>query len=680
MQINIETTKPSLGSYTELPPGLRDKTKAILYIRSNKFNCLRLCITAALHPVTEHATRENKYINNLVDDWEYNETAYDYITKIQNKYNINIWFYRPTVVLHHRPAQGSNIAKVERLEKCSNFVKGRHDVRILAWNEHCALKNLEVLLERPNTKHAKFWFCDNYTYWFSSQHKCETHECCVQIKAKIVCPKLKQINFKNQYKQQEVNNVIFSDIECYMKGTDEKIGRNKYKISEHVPIAIGYSWHSKDEVISKDEVYNRSGNLLRRSTRWLCQSYFGPDCIKDYVRDLFEIETKHSIKIKKAMIFTEEDKLYHDANDICHICNKNCVNKVRDHCHQTGRYRGPACNICNLNYKHQNFIPVIFHDGKGYDFNLLFNEIFKQNNSRRRIDILPSTNGKARMFRVGILKFIDSYSFLKMSLDKIAKVYNIKNKTLYPYEYFKDENSYNNKLGNLSIQDFRSSLTINLPTQVDYFNDSNSNKTGKDLTLEYMENDMFILGHCFNLLVKLNMNTYKLNPLHYASLTSYSFDCFQKLSKVELDTTQDEQILKDFISAMRGGICGVMGYRYIRSQRESQSQRSIREPASQMAQHGQAWTKSHDRRSMAKHDQRSIWYIDANNLYGYALMQKLPYKDFEYSNTTLDEVLNTSDASDYGYWLICDLEYTNECKERTSNFQLLPHGREVENT
>ena len=44
----------------------------------------------------------------------------------------------------------------------------------------------------------------------------------VQIKPKIVCPKLKQIKFKNQRRQQEVNNVIFSDIECYMKGTDEK--------------------------------------------------------------------------------------------------------------------------------------------------------------------------------------------------------------------------------------------------------------------------------------------------------------------------------------------------------------------------------------------------------------------------------------------------------------------------
>ena len=510
IQLNIERTKPSLGLFVELPPNLRTRTKAILNIKSNKFNCLRLCITAALYTVTQDATTENTYIKNLVDDWEYNETANDYITKIQNKYNIDIWFYRPKAVLRQRSTQDSNIANVERLEKCSNFVKGRQNVRIITWNERCALnKNVEVLLERPNTKHAKFWFCDNCTYWFSSQYKYETHECCVQIKPKNVCPKLKQIKFKNQHKQQEVNNVLFSDIECYMKGTDEKIGSNTYKISEHAPIAIGYSWHSRDQWQSMTE--GQSENLLRRS-------YFGPDCIKDYVRDLLEIETKHSIQINKAMLFTEEDKMYHDANDICHICNKNCVNKVRDHCHQTGRYRGPACNICILNYKHQNFIPLTFHNGKGYEFNLSSNEIFKQylNYSRRRIDISPSTNGNARMFRVVVVKFIDSYSFLTMShVMTNSKCLQHKNKTLYPYEYFKDENSYNNKLGNLSIQDVRSLLTTKLQTQdeVDDFNNSNSNKTGKELTLEYMEKDIFILGHCFNLFIKLNMHTYKLNLL-----------------------------------------------------------------------------------------------------------------------------------------------------------------------
>ena len=141
-------------------------------------------------------------------------------------------------------------------------------------------------------------------------------------------------------------------------------------------------------------------------------------------------------------------------------------------------------------------------------------------------------------------------------------------------EYVRDENSYNIILGNLTIEDFRSSLTKKPPTQtnVDEFNRNNSMKTGKELKLEYMENDVTILEHCFNPFVKLDKDIFKLNPLHCISLPCFSFDCFQKLSEVELGTIQDEEMVKDFISAIRGGICGVMGNRYINSQSQEQSQ------------------------------------------------------------------------------------------------------------
>ena len=55
-------TKTSLGLFTELPPDLRDK-KTLLNIRSNKYKCFRLCVTAAFYLLTEHATREKKYVN-----------------------------------------------------------------------------------------------------------------------------------------------------------------------------------------------------------------------------------------------------------------------------------------------------------------------------------------------------------------------------------------------------------------------------------------------------------------------------------------------------------------------------------------------------------------------------------------------------------------------------------------
>ena len=153
--------------------------------------------------------------------------------------------------------------------------------------------------------------------------------------------------------------------------------------------------------------------------------------------------------------------------------------------------------------------------------------------------------------------------------------------------------SYQEVIGNLNIDNFKSSLSNKLPTQeeVDSFNKDNSNKTGKDLTIEYLQNDVEILDYCMNEYVKLSMKEFKLNALPYVSLPGYSFDCWLTSSGVTSDTLQDNYMLDDFVEAKRGGICGIMGDRYVNG--------------------------------------NNIWYIDANNLYGYAMMQKLPYKTIE---------------------------------------------------
>ena len=151
------------------------------------------------------------------------------------------------------------------------------------------------------------------------------------------------------------------------------------------------------------------------------------------------------------------------------------------------------------------------------------------------------------MFSIGCLKFLDSYNFSAMPLDQMAKIYGCKTKTLYPYEYF-GLDSYNNLIGNLKKEDFKSSLHNKLPTQeeVDNFNNENSHKIGKDLTIEYLQNDVEILDYCMNEYVKLSMKGFKLNPLHYVSLPGYSFDCWLMSSGVTLDTLQDKQMLDDF--------------------------------------------------------------------------------------------------------------------------------------
>ena len=80
----------------------------------------------------------------------------------------------------------------------------------------------------------------------------------------------------------------------------------------------------------------------------------------------------------------------------------------------------------------------------------------------------------------------------------------------------------------------------------------------------------------------------------------------------------------------------------------------------------------------------NIWYIDANNLYGYAMMQKLPYKDFKFTNTSLDygdtmlrHILNTAADSDHGYYIVYDIDYNVTCKDRTEQLALMPDKRKI---
>ena len=290
----------------------------------------------------------------------------------------------------------------------------------------------------------------------------------------------KHITFINEQKRQNIKNIITADIECCI--VEVTTIDCKYVKAEHIPIAVGYPWQ---------------GNL---------KHFFGQGCIKSFARDLLEIETENNFKRNKQMIFTEEDILYHETNNTCHICSKTCINKVRDHCHQTGEYRGPACKICNLRYKEQNFIPVIFHNGSGHDFNLLYIELFIQNNDKRKVDNIPLAAGKSKMISIGCLKFLDSHHFLAMPLDQMAKIYGCKTKQLYQHEYF-GLDDYQEAIGNLKIEDFKSSLHNKLPTQeeVDNFNNENNHKTGKDLTIEYLKNDVEIFDYCMNEYVKLQV-------------------------------------------------------------------------------------------------------------------------------------------------------------------------------
>ena len=59
------------------------------------------------------------------------------------------------------------------------------------------------------------------------------------------------------------------------------------------------------------------------------------------------------------------------------------------------------------------------------------------------------------------------------------------------------------------------------------------------------------------------------------------------------------------------------------------------------------------------------------------MLQKLPYEDFKNSDTSIDVILKTPDDSDYGYYIVCDINYTNSCKKRTKQLALMPNKRKI---
>ena len=149
---------------------------------------------------------------------------------------------------------------------------------------------------------------------------------------------------------------------------------------------------------------------------------------------------------------TNEDEEIYNNSQICWICKEELnTDKVRDHCHVTGKFRGAAHNNCNLKLKIPRKLPIFFHNLQGYDGHIIFKE---PNNFDVDISVIPKGIDK-HMSIIGNrhITFIDSLQFHNSSLDTLASNLNnedfkylvlefgidkleiLKRKDAYPYEW-----------------------------------------------------------------------------------------------------------------------------------------------------------------------------------------------------------------------------------------------------
>ena len=148
------------------------------------------------------------------------------------------------------------------------------------------------------------------------------------------------LKFKNYDRKERVPFIVYADFECFIKPiqTCEPNPESSYtkQYQKHEPTSFCYYIKCFD-----DKVYEPK-----------LESYTGKDAAQKF-EEMLEKDIREITNIpEKKMIFGKEEKERFDKATKCWICKKEFEDddKVRDHCHFTGRYRGAAHNSCNLKY------------------------------------------------------------------------------------------------------------------------------------------------------------------------------------------------------------------------------------------------------------------------------------------------------------------------------------------
>ena len=405
--------------------------------------------------------------------------------------------------------------------------------------------------------------------------------------------------------------------------------------------------------------------------------------MKKFCKDLREHAMKIINYEKKRIVpLTTKEEICYNKQEICYIYKKEFNNndkkqqKGKDHCHYTGKYRGAAHNICNLRYKVLKEIPVVFHNGSTYHF--IIKELVKEFNGN--FDCLGENTEKYITFSVPLkkkienkdieinykIKFIDSCRFMSSSLSKLVdnlsegihnnKCFNCKSnldyvritknkklllkcfncniyykknfnndlikkfkntysfcdndlnkfvlllrKGVYPYEYMDSWEKFS-EISLPSKKDFYSNLNMEDISYIDY---RHANNVFKEFKLEnlgdyhdlYVQGDTLLLADVFNNFRDMCIKEYELDPGHFLSLPGLAWQACLKKTNIELELLTDYDMLLMVEEGIRGGICYSI-HRYAKANNK--------------------YMKNYNKNEESSY----IQYLDANNLYGWAMSKK----------------------------------------------------------
>ena len=469
------------------------------------------------------------------------------------------------------------------------------------------------------------------------------------------------------------------------------------KYQKHEPISFCYYIECFNNTLCK-EIFNDE-TKRKQLKSYIKTKPEDPDAIDVFIKWL-EDDVKFLANItQKKMVFTKEnEKQFNMASD-CWICGEELGNdRVRDHCHYTGCYRGAAHNSCNLKYRKPESVPVFFHNLTGYDSHLFIKKL-GSSNKKETIECIPNNEEKYITFTKTIITgqytnkkgeeknktfnivFKDSLKFIRSSLGalvnnlpkngfkNISKYYTpeevelIKQKGFYPYEFMDVIEKFNDtKLPPREV--FYSKLSGKGISEKDYKHAWNvwntfKMKTFKDYHKLYNETDVLLLADVFENFRNLCLKIYGLDPVYYYTAPGLAWDACLKMTNINLELLSDPNMLLMFEKGIRGGI-SIISNRY-----------------------GEANNKYMGNRFNKNKLSKYLMYLDANNLYGSAMFKKLPIHSFKW--LTSGEMEKLFDNRVVQVWektpciLEVDLEYPENLHDLHNDYPFCPERVECKN-
>ena len=269
------------------------------------------------------------------------------------------------------------------------------------------------------------------------------------------------------------------------------------------------------------------------------------------------------------------------------------------------------------------------------------------------------------------IRFVDSMKFMASSLERLVgnlekdqliemkrifgdKADLLSRKGVYPYDFMESFEKFGENLPEKS--DFFSKLYNCGISDKDYEHACHVWKEFEMKNMEeyhdlYLKTDVLLLADVFENFRKVCQKRYESDPAHYYTTPGLTWDAMLKLTEVELELLNDLNMLQMIERGMRGGNSNAFcrfsqaNNKYVKDFDESQPSKFI------------------------------ITYLDANNLYGWAMSKGLPVGGFRWLDwNEAVEWERTVETEGVGYFLEVDLEYPEEMHDEHNDFPLAPES------